>query len=263
MRANRSPFGRVASAPRAKAGELFLYDEIGFFGIQAEAFIRELQAFGSEDVTLRINSPGGSVFEGRAIATAIQQYPGKVTAYVDGLAASMASVIAVMSDEVVMADGAFMMIHDPWSIVLGSAADMRKEADLLDKVGDSLVGTYAQRSGQDADAIRELMRAETWFDADEAIEAGLADAKTEGKAAAARFDLSVFGNVPEQLKARQERPAPKELERLLRDAGFSRAEAKAFVAEGRKALTQRDVGEEAEDLAAFERWVQATQALCV
>lgn len=261
MRMNRSPFARVSRQPRANENEIFLYDEIGFFGIQAEDFVRELNAMSADTIHLRINSPGGSVFDGQAMMTAIRQHPASVVAHVDGLAASMASGIAVASDEVRMAEGAFMMIHSPWSIVLGDSETMRHEADLLDKIGDQLANNYVKRSGQSKDEINALMAAETWFTADEAVEAGLADETDEVEAREAAFDLSVFSNVPDTLAARSNTPAPKDLERLLRDAGFSRSEAKAFVAEGRKALNQRDVGDEASEVAALRRWLQATEAL--
>lgn len=247
---NRSPFVRARQTPKAQAGELFIYDEIGFFGIQAEEFVRDLNAIESDEIHLRINSPGGSVFDGQAMVTAIRQHSAKVITHVDGLAASMASLIAIAGDEVRMSDGAFMMIHDPWSIAIGSAQDMRKEANVLDKVGGALVAAYTKRTGLSEDKIKGLMADETWFEASEAVELGLADAVEESQAAEARFDLSVFSNVPDRFKAGDSRPAPKELERLLREAGLSRSEARDFVSVGQRVLKQREADEGLVDTAA-------------
>lgn len=249
---NRSPFARSPLTPKARhENELFIYDEIGFFGIQAEEFVRQLAAIEGDEVHIRINSPGGSVFDGQSIITAIREHSSRTVAHVDGLAASMAAMIATSTDETVMADGSFMMIHDPWSIVLGSASDMRREANLLDKVADSLAQQLARKSGMDVDGVKGLMADETWLTADEAVESGFADSLAEERAdqsAAARFDLSVFANVPDSL---QGEPARKDLERLLRNAGFSRSEAKAFVAGGREAIGQRNV--DADALSALEQ----------
>lgn len=257
---NRSPFMRAPARIKSQENEIFLYDEIGFFGIQAQEFVEQLNAIEAGDIHLRINSPGGSVFDGQAIVTAIRQHPANVVAHVDGLAASMAATIAVAADEIRMADGAFMMIHDPWSIVIGPSSEMRREANLLDKIAGSMAAMLAQRSGMVLDQVKGLMAEETWFTAEEAVEAGFADRVDDDKAdldAAARFDLSVFSHVPNEFTGRDQKSPPKELERLLRDAGYSRSEAKAFVAEGRKALNQRDVDEgflsQAADLAAFLR----------
>lgn len=240
---NRSPFVRARHRQKAQAGELFIYDEIGFFGVQAEDFVRDLNAIEADEIHLRINSPGGSVFDGQAIIAAMRSHPSRTIAHVDGLAASMASGIAVAADEVRMAEGAFMMIHNVWSIILGDADALRREANVLDKIGTALANNYAMRSGQPIEVIVALMSAETWFTAEEAVAVGLADVVDDGETQVAAFDFSVFQNTPEQLMGQPNRPAPKELERLLRDAGLSRAEAKAFVAEGRKALNQRDVDE--------------------
>ena len=195
-RFNRSPFAFQRKHNQASDSEVFLFDEIGFFGIQAEPFIKNLNDIDSDTIELRVNSPGGSVFEGMAIFNAIQRHPARITAHVDGLAASISSVITLAADEVRMAQGAFMMIHNPWSFVIGSAAEMRKEAEVLDKIGDSLVNIYVKKTGADRSEIQQLMDDETWFNAEEAVEIGLADSITEQAAEAAHFNLEIFNNVP-------------------------------------------------------------------
>jgi ATP-dependent Clp endopeptidase proteolytic subunit ClpP len=181
--------------------EIAIYDEIGAFGIPAKAFLDELKALGPQDVTLRINSPGGSVFDGVAIYNALKRHDGRVTVRVDGLAASIASMIAMAGDEVVMPANAMLMLHDPSGLVMGTAADMRAMAEALDKMKAGMVGAYRAKSGRDDAKIEALMQAETWFTAEEAIELGLADRIDEPVKMAARFDLSRFQHPPPQLAA--------------------------------------------------------------
>lgn len=126
------------------------------------------------DITVRINSGGGDVFDGIAIYNLLDQYDGNVTVKIDALAASAASVIAMAGDSIEMADNALMMIHDPWTISLGDSADMRKTADLLDKIRDSIVTTYQAKSSLSTEDISAMMNDETWFSANEAISNGFA-----------------------------------------------------------------------------------------
>lgn len=179
------------------AADILIYDRIGesFFddGVTAKGFVEELKAISASQINLRINSPGGSVFDGYAIYNALRRHPATITAYVDGMAASIASIIALAGDEVVMAENALFMIHDPSMLAMGTADDMRKAADLLDKVGGQLVDTYAERTGMDPDDIRDAMAAETWYTADEALDAGFIDQVGDRQDIAASFDLSAFG----------------------------------------------------------------------
>jgi ATP-dependent Clp endopeptidase proteolytic subunit ClpP len=186
----------------AQGAEILIYDEIGAFGIPAKAFLDELQALlPRADLTLRINSPGGSVFDGVAIYNALQRHEGRVTVLVDGLAASIASMIAMAGDEVVMPANAMLMIHDPSGLVMGTAADMRSMAEALDKMKAGMVGAYRTKSGREHAEIEALMQAETWLTAEEAVELGLADRIDEPVRMAAKFDLSRFQNPPPQLAA--------------------------------------------------------------
>ncbi len=237
---NRSLFkprtrGNYKIENKAEEATVYLYDEISWLGIQAEKFVKDLNDITAKTINIRVNSPGGSVFDGTAIYNAIKQHKSKVIARVDGLAASIASVIVMAADEVRMAENAFLMIHDPWSIVIGNAQDMRDEADLLEKVGGTIAKAFTEKSGKEGAEILDLMAAETWFTAQEALDAGFIDSIYESKsekAQAVLFDLSAFANVPANLKERKAAPTARDAEKALRDVGFSQCRAKAILAEG-------------------------------
>ena len=187
---------------QARGAEIVIYDEIGAFGIAAKAFLDELKALGPvAELTVRINSPGGSVFDGVAIYNALKRHEARVTVCVDGIAASIASVIAIAGDEIVMPENAMLMLHDPSGLVMGTASDMRAMADALDKMKAGMVAAYRDKSGRDDAEIEALMAAETWLSAQEAVELGLADRVEEPVRMAAHFDLSRFRNTPPQLAA--------------------------------------------------------------
>lgn len=193
---------------RDTGAELSIYDEIGTYGVSAKAFIADIGALDNgTDLELRINSPGGSVFDAVAIYNALRRHTGKVTVTIDGIAASAASYVAMAGDEIVMPENAFLMIHDPSGLVMGTAGDMRDMAEALDKIAGSLIKGYAAKSGKSDDEIATLMAAETWFDAAEAVEAGLADRIAEPVRIAARFDIASFRNAPPLLvEAVQDEP---------------------------------------------------------
>lgn len=181
--------------------EVVIYDEIGYWGVTAKQFISEFKKIPQGNtVFLRINSPGGDVFDGLAIYNVIARHPGVVKATIDGLAASMASVIAMAANEITMPDNAYMMIHNPWGISIGDAEEMIKTADLLGKLAGTLADTYAKRSGQDAEKIAELMNEETWLTAAEAKELGLADNVVDALPLAASYSLDRFGKLPDVLR---------------------------------------------------------------
>jgi ATP-dependent Clp protease, protease subunit len=184
------------------AAEIVIYDEIGAFGIPAKAFLDELKALGPvAALTVRINSPGGSLFDGVAIYNALKRHDARVTVWIDGIAASIASVIAMAGDEVIMPENAMLMIHDPSALVIGTAADMRGMAEALDKMKAGMVAAYRDKSGRDDAEIEALMRDETWLSAKEALNLGLADRIEQPVRMAAHFDLSRFRNPPPQLAA--------------------------------------------------------------
>ncbi len=194
----------------AEGAELSIHDEIGAYGVSAKDFINELgQLPGDTALTLRLNSPGGSVFDAVAIYNALKRHAGTVTVRIDGIAASAASYIAMAGDEVVMPENAFLMIHDPSGLVMGTAADMRAMAEALDKIAGALVKGYAAKSGKPEDEIAALMVAETWFTAAEAVEAGFADSLSEPVKIAASFDVTRFRNAPpEVVEALASRSSP-------------------------------------------------------
>ncbi len=184
----------------------------------AKDFIDAIKGLG--DFTLHINSPGGSVPAGNAIYNTMRRHQGKITAYIDGLAASIASVIAMGADKVIMPANALMMIHEPWSLALGNAEDMRKEADVLDKFKDSLVAAYTEKTGMDAAKVEQLMADETWMSAGEAVEMGFADEIEAPIKAAARIDSEVlarFRNVPQNLVEPKPTGQPQNLREFCQD----------------------------------------------
>ncbi|MFJ5967893.1 head maturation protease, ClpP-related [Streptomyces sp. NPDC093060] len=160
--------------------EVMLYDEIGgWLGATADEFIADLKGVTAPRMRVRVNSPGGSVFEGIAIANALRAHPANVTVQVDGIAASIASVIAMAADRVEMAPNTMMMIHDASGLCMGNAADMEEMAELLDLISDNIADAYAARAGGTRDQWRDLMRNETWFLPEDAVKAGLADEATQ------------------------------------------------------------------------------------
>ncbi len=191
-----------------KAGqspELYIYDEIGYFGDSAKDLTNALADIDSDTLTVHLNSPGGDIFDGLAIYQALRDHKANVTVKIDGLAASIASVIAMAGDTIVMSPKASFMIHDGWTVGVGNAAELRKTADLLDKQSDIIASVYADRSAQPVDFWRDRMREETWYNAQEALDAGLVD-EVEGQKKAVvdeQFDLSVFAHA-----GRDSAPAP-------------------------------------------------------
>ncbi|MBT8123899.1 MAG: Clp protease ClpP, partial [Gammaproteobacteria bacterium] len=177
--------------------DVYIYDAIGFFGIEAEAFVKDFDAIKADKINLRINSPGGDVFDGMAIFNAIKRHPAKVTTEIDGVAASMASLIALAGDTVNMSELGLFMIHEPFSLVLGTADDMRSEADLLDKIADQGVSIYQASSNLTEMEIMAAMSAETWYTAEEAYDAGFIHNIVENESKKEQiYDLSMFDNPP-------------------------------------------------------------------
>lgn len=183
--------------------EILIYDEIGASwygeGITAEGFVRDLAKLDAKTIRVRVNSGGGSVFEGLAIYNALRRHNAKIVTEIDGVAASIASVIALAGQEVRMADNAFLMIHNPHGVAVGNAADVRKFAELLETVGGSLAGIYVDRTGKDEETVQAWMDEETWFSAEEAKAAGFVHAITKGKTVRASMDPQAFRNAPAAL----------------------------------------------------------------
>ena len=217
---------------RNDSAEILLYGPIGpsFWGdsITAVQFRKDLKALGEvKAIDLRINSEGGSVFDAAAIYNTLKEHPASVTAHVDGMALSAASVILQAGDQRVMAENAFVMIHDPWSMVVGDASAMRREADLLDSIKDTIVDVYVARSGQDRTQVERMMTDETWMTSEEALQSGFVDQISENLKVAASFDAARYGyrRTPGWAEQRSKADAPPpDLVRRARLAHMTRAQ---------------------------------------
>jgi ATP-dependent protease ClpP protease subunit len=182
---------------KANEVDLFVYNEIGIDGVTAADFVKDLRAT-KGPVNLHINSPGGSPFDAVTMLTALKQRD--VTVYVDGLAASAASVLAMAGKRRIMARHSMMMAHEAHGLEAGSADAMRKMADLLDLLSNNIAGIYAEAAGGTAEEWRARMATETWFSDQEAVDAGLAtEIAADVLAPANEFDLSKFEHPPEQV----------------------------------------------------------------
>lgn len=189
------------SNAKSQVADIFIYDMIGGWGITAENFAKDLKLLGDvKTINLHINSDGGDVFDGRAIFSLLVQHSARIITHVDGLAASIASLIALAGNEVRMADGSFFMIHNAWGVGIGEAKDLRKVADLLDSVNNSIIDTYQSRSKQSREDIITWMNDETWMTANEAKDKGFADVVSEPlKVAAQLSDPYSFKRPPSAL----------------------------------------------------------------
>tara|TARA_E500000305_G_scaffold111402_1_gene123261 strand:- start:12329 stop:13366 length:1038 start_codon:yes stop_codon:yes gene_type:complete len=181
-------------AKKGKSTDIFIYDEIGVHGITAKSFLQDLKDLGGKDIILHINSTGGDVFEGQAIYTALKNYTGKVTAKIEGLAASMATVIALAADTIEMTSNSLFMIHSPMSNVFGNKSQMRKQINALEKVESTMLKVYSKRTGLDEEKISYMLDSETWLSADEAKEMGFVDSVSGKVEIVAKYDITVFEN---------------------------------------------------------------------
>ncbi|MEJ9151078.1 Clp protease ClpP [Bacillus smithii] len=198
------------SSDGSNAADIFIYGDIVSYrwdesDTSASSFKEDLDNLGDvSTINLYINSPGGSVFEGIAIHNMLKRHKAKVNVYVDALAASIASVIAMAGDTIYMPKNSMLMIHNPWTFTYGNAAELRKMADDLDRIGNSSKQTYLQKAGDKLteEKLQEMLDAETWLSADEAFEYGLCDVVQEANqmAASINFDLlQKYKNVPKNL----------------------------------------------------------------
>jgi ATP-dependent protease ClpP protease subunit len=192
---------RITNAASPDEAELLLYNDIGgWFGTYADEFVEELSAITAPRLTVRLNSPGGSVFQGLAIASALRTHPADITVRVDGIAASIASVIALAGDRLVVMPGSTLMIHEASGEACGDSSVMAKMAEILDTLSANIADMYAAKAGGTRDEWRQRMVDETWFLADEAVAAGLADEVGPSRTVAPeepemrkQFDLTAYG----------------------------------------------------------------------
>ena len=175
--------------------EVYIFDEIGAYGISAQEFITEMKEYKDTPVNLRINCIGGDVFDGMAMYNIIKKREAKTTAYIEGIAASMGSVIALAADEVVMAENSLFMIHNAWGGAMGEAEDMRKTASVLEKISGEIASIYKRKTRLSLDRITDMMDEETWLNAEEAYELGFVDTISDSIKVAAKYDVSKFKNI--------------------------------------------------------------------
>lgn len=240
--------------------EVDLYDEIGFWGVTAADF--KAQIAGKGRLRLRINSPGGDVFDGITIFNDLVDHPAPVDVEVVGVAASAASIIAMAGDRITIAENAFLMIHNAWTIGLGDRHDMLEVSEVLEQIDGAIADTYAARTGGDREEIVRMMDEETWMKGEAAVDVGFADDVAGAARAMAAFDVTGFKNSPSELKVTigdDARPSTvRDAERALRDAGFSRATAKAMASRAfdTDTLPQRDAGGADPDFVAALKRIQ-------
>jgi len=233
---NRRWFSMKADETTA---EISIFDEIGAWGVNASDFKKEYDAIKDrKEITLLLNSPGGDVFAGMTIYNILAPQKEKISVKVLGLAASISSVIALAGKSMIMGEGAYFMIHNPWAITMGTAQEIRQTADLLDSIGSGMADIYTARSNSDREEILSLMEEETWMTAEEAREAGFADSIEEtAEVAALACDLSKFKfqHAPKALIENAKRKAPppmtkRDFEKFLRDGGYSNSESRRITA---------------------------------
>ena len=184
-----------------KAGastDVYIFDEIGMWGVTAQNFISDIKDLKDTPINLRINSLGGDVFDGLAIYNVIKKRTAKTTVYIEGIAASIATIIALGADEVVMAENSLFMIHNAWGGAMGEAKDMRKTADTLEKISSELTDIYMKKTGLSYEALAEMMDEETWLNAQEAYDYGFIDTISDSIKVAAKYDVSKFKNITQE-----------------------------------------------------------------
>ena len=217
MTTNPDALSEITFEAKGDIGEVLVYDQIGKDyegnGLTAKAFADGLAALGKvKRINVRINSNGGSVYDGTAIYNSLKNHPAKVVVKIEGAALSMASVIAMAGDDIEIAKNGFLMIHNPRMTVRGDAAEMRRLADVCEAMKKTLVATYSDRTKQTPEKIAEMMDAETWLFADEAKALGFVDRVTDTLAVAASFDESLVATAPEgfrQMLASANKTTPK------------------------------------------------------
>ncbi len=229
-------FWECKQSANQNEADVFIFGEIVSFkwddtDTTAASFQKDLKELGEvSQINLRINSPGGSVFEGIAIGNMLRQHKARVVAHVDALAASIASVIVASCDEVIMPENSMLMIHNPWTISMGNAKALRKQADDLDKIAESSVVTYLAKAGEKLteEKIKQIMDEETWMSAQEAYNYGLCDVVESANQVAASISQKLFETyqkVPEKLlDSRQEDSRDQEkIEKIVEHAKQNKA----------------------------------------
>lgn len=175
--------------------DVYIFDEIGNFGVSAQSFIEEIKSHKGSPMNIHVNCVGGDVFEGMAIYNVIKKRSAKTTVYIEGIAASMGSVIALAADRVIMAENSLFMIHNAWGGATGEARDMMKTAKLLEKISGEIADIYTKKTGMPYDKVKDMMDEETWLSAEEAYDLGFVDSISDAIKVAAKYDVSKFKNI--------------------------------------------------------------------
>ena len=246
-----------AEGDATKPAEMLLYDVIGADpwtggGITAERVLADLKALGQDSaIDVRINSPGGEVYEGVAIYNALARHPGKVTVHIDGFAASIATLIAMAGDEIRVAENAVWMVHQPWTFAMGNAPEMRRIADSLDKHWAAMLTTYERRTGRAAAELAQRVTdagGEWWMTAAEAVAEGFADTVVDPSEDAVAYGLGRFGKVPERIAASLRTDADEARNSVLANLAQSLGRAAAVeLSPPRKTVAQAPTDTPAED----------------
>lgn len=187
-------------------GHVYINDVIdSYWGASAAALVTALASLGDKTAHVHINSPGGDVFEGRAMAAALVAHPGEVVCHIDGICASAATYVALAGNEVRMTDGGLIMIHNSWTFAYGNKSELRDTANLLDKIDGTIAADYQRKTGASAEQVATWMDATTWFTAQEALDAKFVDAidantkaSKDSQATQARWNLAAYPNAPKQ-----------------------------------------------------------------
>jgi ATP-dependent Clp protease, protease subunit len=198
---NRSGGMGLRFENKDQEANIYVYDTIGsdyWGGVSASEFVKAINSLSVDVINIHINSPGGDVFDGRAMATAIKQTKAKTVAHIDALCASAATYVALSCDEVRMSQGAFFMIHNAWTLGFGNADDLEQTVALLRKIDDSIADDYVNKTSIDIKKIKKMMDETTWMTADECLEKGFIDFVDEGKDDKPKnnWNLSAYGNAP-------------------------------------------------------------------
>jgi ATP-dependent Clp endopeptidase proteolytic subunit ClpP len=188
----------IKAEASSKSADVYIFDEIGTFGLTAQSFIEEIKSYKNTPMSLHINCVGGDVFEGMAIYNVLKKRTARTTVYIEGIAASMGSVIALAGDDVVMAENSLFMIHNAWGGAMGEATEIRKTAALLDKISGEIADIYTKKTNLPYNRVKEMMDEETWLSADEAFNLGFIDSISDAIKVAAKYDVSKFKNITDK-----------------------------------------------------------------
>jgi len=191
---NKQSWYSINAKQTDKFVDVYLYDEVGSYGVSAKDFVEDIKLLKGKDIYLHVNCVGGEVFDGMAIYNTLKKYKGKVVAYVEGIAASMGSVIPLAADEIIMSENSLYMIHNAWGGAMGEAKDMRKTATLLDKLSSEIANIYSKKTNLPLSQIEEMMDEETWFNSEEALQYGFIDRISDAVMVAAKYDITKFKN---------------------------------------------------------------------